>query len=49
MIDSLDVMLIMGLDEHYERCRKWIADNLEFGMLTPAALLVSRLEATLCA
>ena len=36
MIDSLDVMIIMGLDAQYEKCKQWIAEHLEFGS---AALL----------
>jgi len=31
MIDSLDTMLIMGLDEEFDQCVAWITENLKFG------------------
>ncbi|KAL4070433.1 glycoside hydrolase [Scleroderma citrinum] len=30
VIDSIDTMLIMGLDEEYERAKTWIQENLSF-------------------
>ena len=30
VVDSLDTMLIMGLDEEYQRARSWVADNMTF-------------------
>ena len=30
IIDSIDTMMIMGLDEEYKRARKWIASELSF-------------------
>lgn len=30
IVDSIDTMLIMGLDEEYKRARKWIAMELTF-------------------
>jgi hypothetical protein len=30
IIDSLDTMLIMGLDDLYKESREWINDNLDF-------------------
>ena len=28
--DSIDTMLIMGLDEEYQRARKWVEEKLDF-------------------
>ena len=30
VVDSIDTMLLMGLDEEYERARKWVAEQLSF-------------------
>lgn len=30
VIDSMDTMLIMGLDEEYQRARKWVENKLDF-------------------
>lgn len=30
VIDSMDTMLIMGLDAEYQRARKWVEDKLDF-------------------
>ena len=30
VVDSLDTMLIMGLDEEYQRARSWVAENMTF-------------------
>ncbi|KAG9019607.1 mannosyl-oligosaccharide alpha-1,2-mannosidase [Tulasnella sp. 427] len=30
IVDSIDTMMIMGLDEEYNRARNWIADKLSF-------------------
>ncbi|KAH9926421.1 glycoside hydrolase [Fomitopsis serialis] len=30
VVDSIDTMLLMGLDEEYERARKWVAEELSF-------------------
>lgn len=30
VIDSLDTMLIMGLDEDYTRARQWVETKLDF-------------------
>ena len=30
IVDSIDTMMLMGLDEEYARARSWIADNLSF-------------------
>ena len=30
VIDSLDTMIIMGLDEEYQRARQWIETKLDF-------------------
>jgi hypothetical protein len=30
IVDSLDTMLIMGLDEEYQRARFWVANNMSF-------------------
>lgn len=30
IVDSIDSMMIMGLDEEYERARNWIATKLSF-------------------
>lgn len=30
VIDSIDTMLIMGLDEEYQRARKWVETKLSF-------------------
>jgi hypothetical protein len=29
--DSIDTMLIMGLDDEYQRARSWVEDKLDFG------------------
>jgi hypothetical protein len=28
VVDSLDTMLLMGLDEEYARAREWVANNM---------------------
>ncbi|KZT73425.1 glycoside hydrolase family 47 protein [Daedalea quercina L-15889] len=30
VVDSIDTMLLMGLDKEYERARKWVAEDLSF-------------------
>ena len=30
VIDSMDTMLIMGLDEEYQRARDWVEQKLDF-------------------
>lgn len=30
VVDSIDTMLLMGLDDEYERARKWVAEQLSF-------------------
>lgn len=30
VIDSIDTMLIMGLDDEYQRARSWVANKLSF-------------------
>ena len=30
VIDSLDTMILMGLDEEYQRARKWVEEKLDF-------------------
>lgn len=30
VVDSIDTMLIMGLDDEYERARKWVQNHLSF-------------------
>ncbi|KAH9914637.1 glycoside hydrolase [Epithele typhae] len=30
VIDSIDTMLIMGLDEEYQRARKWVEEKMDF-------------------
>ena len=30
VVDSIDTMLLMGLDAEYERARKWVAEQLSF-------------------
>lgn len=30
IVDSIDTMMIMGLDEEYKRARNWIATDLSF-------------------
>ena len=30
VVDSIDTMIIMGLDEEYQRARKWIEEKLSF-------------------
>jgi hypothetical protein len=30
VVDALDTMLIMGLDEEYQRARSWVADKMTF-------------------
>ena len=30
VVDSLDTMLLMGLDDDYQRARKWVEEKLDF-------------------
>jgi len=30
VVDSLDSMLLMGLNDEYQRARKWVAHNMTF-------------------
>ena len=30
VVDALDTMLIMGLNEEYQRARSWVADEMSF-------------------
>lgn len=30
IVDSLDTLLILGLDEEYQEARHWVANNLHF-------------------
>lgn len=30
VVDSLDTMIIMGLEDEYKRAREWVADKLDF-------------------
>jgi hypothetical protein len=30
VVDALDTMLIMGLDEEYQRARSWVAEEISF-------------------
>ena len=30
VVDSLDTMLIMGLEDEYKRARDWVANKLDF-------------------
>jgi hypothetical protein len=30
VVDALDTMLLMGLDEEYQRARSWVADEMSF-------------------
>ena len=32
LVDSLDAMIIMGLEEHYQKARTWNQDHLKFGL-----------------
>jgi hypothetical protein len=42
MIDSLDALIIMGLDQEYEMCRKWIVENLDFSAAKVRRSFISR-------
>lgn len=30
VVDSIDTMIIMGLDEEYQRARSWVQNKLDF-------------------
>lgn len=30
VVDSIDTMIIMGLDEEYQRARTWVAEKMSF-------------------
>ena len=38
VIDSLDTLLILGLDEEFAEARHWVANHLDFEQMNPVSV-----------
>ena len=41
VVDSLDTLLILGLDEEFAEARHWVANHLDFEQMNPVSVRVA--------